>query len=201
MNITNSIGIGLASKIKKIIAKDSFNRENGLVGNTENGQVWQQNQYTTGDGNFGSYEIKNNQLSLTTSSMSSLNRDLIYLDLGVFDNLALNVTFINAVNNSRVFFRTDRDSRYSFFISTNGTTSYRLFRQSTMIGENSNIKPAPGDKVRIELKGSNIKIFINNVEAFNVNDSYHYEAVYSCYGLGGYQQNGILFDDFIVEEL
>ncbi|MGO5010785.1 hypothetical protein ACTQ5K_02705 [Niallia sp. Sow4_A1] len=185
MIIANALSIGVISKSKKMFLLDRFNRPDGTVGNAETGQPWSIEA--------GTFEIRNKQLMLVQTSGQ---RDFISAETGLSD-FVVNVTFVNNLSGSRVFFRA-LDGGKAYFMS-NASGIYKLYRDSTQIAQTNLAVPSPNDKIKVIVKDNLIKCFVNGIEVMSVEDGAYPKQ--TKIGVGSWNTSGMIYDDIIVEEL
>jgi len=155
----------LLSGGSRLVVSDSFNRaDNALtLGNADTGQAW--------NPDIGTWGINSNLATQITSSeaVCSINSGI--------SNLYLKVTFAirAAAAVHRIRFRAASDAvngdRITLLANDAGYSLYKTSAGASTSIASWAVPPQNGDIVEIYAKGSNIRIIINGVERFNVNES------------------------------
>lgn len=182
----------LSAKLTSVGVKfDSFNRADSLtsMGSTDTGQAWV--------GTTGTWGISNNQAYLVTVSGGF---DPITIDSGVSDcslTIKIGAIMVTPGKVIRLVARYTNANNYLMAIIT--TTDYRLYKNvadaATLLGTYSAI-PATGDRVRLDMLGSSVKLFVNGTERLSVTETFNQTA--TKHGLSSNWPEG-KFDNFTVE--
>jgi len=187
MLIGNINSLGITSKVKRVVVKDTFNRVNNntTLGTADTNQNWQSLS--------GVWGIADNKVKLITSSGV---RDYIVIDSGVFD-CEIQISMVQYLAYARLAFRVT-DLSNMFFLTADYDSAYRLYKLSagttTLLGV-FNTKASHGDIMKVRLEGTSITVLINGNEVMRVNDSFNQKA--TKHGFGGVGSN-FIFDDFLV---
>lgn len=169
-----------------VYASDSFTRANSTttLGTDETGKVW--SAYTTPN----VYGIQNNQAYPVTPDLN----DPIYIDAGVSDNIYFQIRHAVFDAASQIMWRiTGKDD---YMVLENN----EAFRVVADLWSSRGTIPAltNGDLIRIELRGSEHKIFVNGILALTFTETAHQASTRFGFATSGTTAR---FDDFKVESL
>ncbi|MFF2449378.1 hypothetical protein ACFVSW_20250 [Neobacillus sp. NPDC058068] len=159
MNIGIALGIPFISKVKKILARDTFNRaDSPVLGKADTGQTWEQL--------YGVYEVKTKQVYAPGSSASIAGLNVgkpnyrIISDIYSTSNTTLGLAF-------RIV---DKDTFYACRVYQMNLEIYKFNGATTLLGNFNGV--GYGLKtLKIEVVGSTFKCYINNQLVLTVNDS------------------------------
>ncbi|CDN42082.1 hypothetical protein [Paenibacillus sp. P22] len=190
MLIGLSTGMAFMRGRKKRIVTDNFSRadSNSSLGKAETGQSWVLQSFIAGVKSGAAYLV------------SGTGRALV--DSGVADNFAIESQFKKVPTDAsvqRIIFRYVDSSNEMFFGKITATT-YGVIRRSggslTTIASYAQT-PADGDRVRIEVRGSNIRILLNGVQIIQVTDPANITGTQ----VGLFFSTGCEFEYFVMEAL
>jgi hypothetical protein len=169
---------------------DSFNRTDNptSIGTTETGHTWTLN---------GTWGIISGQAYSTSTSgtiRATVNANISDAEAGVI--------FAVVTNDQRFIFR-QLDTSNEWYVSANtvgGTyLVYKRVAGSLTVVSTINSVPNNGDAIKTILKGSNIKVYINDILGADITDSFNSTA--TIYGMRINDFSGVSrFDDFRVDE-
>jgi hypothetical protein len=182
-----------------VLVSDSFNRANNTtsLGSTDsyNGgtsKAWQI---------FGTavYGINNNQAYISQSATTG--HGSAYIEVNSAD-VAVTSTFsvIGAGEFPKIAFRIVDAENMLMLMADSGTGNYLLYKyvsgSSTDIATGTSF--ANGDVIRVEVNGSNIKVFKNGTSIINVTETSYQTA--TKHGLMLYKYPNSRMDNFIIED-
>lgn len=181
-NIGSEVGLPPSS----IIEKDSFNRADNAttLGTTDAGQVWK----SYGTNNV--WGIQNNQAYPITPVWDFP----VYIDTGVSDNVAMQVTISTTHPQQQVYWRIINANKNYFCIQGN-----EVFQVTNNSWDNKGtISIANGDVFRVELAGNKHVISVNGIEKLTFFDESHMNG--TKFGFSGNPSGPLLrYDNFLIE--
>jgi hypothetical protein len=188
MQVGIGIGIDISKRNRKTWVGDSFTRADNAstLGNAETGQPWITGPFSSVWG------ILSNQARCYTLGITTI-------ESGKSDLLAIRTTVIAPTSTSRVIFRLS-DLQNNWYFGGPGGTNYSLVKRIANVTTNMVNTSTPvttGDRVRVELRGSTIKAYVNNVLLANIDDNFNLTA--TQHGFTG--SSGSIFDNFSVDGL
>lgn len=172
----------------KVIVSDTFTRaDSATMGNAETGQEW-----TPLSGDWG---ISSNQAYCsTTTGLQRCVVDALTSDVMVTCKLAVTAT------DARLLFRmSDVDNELMVLTTTSVYTLAKRVSRTYRPITTGTASPSNGDIIIIVAKGSNIKIYVNNVLDIEVTEEHNLTA--TKHGLCSFSAPSVRFDDFKVEEI
>lgn len=178
--------------VKRAIVSDGFNRPDSTnaLGNTDTGNAW---EIVSGD-----WGISGNA---AYTSVASASTSLAVVESGVSDG-ELSVTISAGITNARnrLIFRYTNVDNFLYVVTT--TTGYALSKRQagsiSTIG-NYDITLVNGDVLKVVMRGSSIKLYINGLLGIDATNTFNTTA--TMHGLGIYNSTLARFDNFKVEEL
>lgn len=177
--------INIISQTQSGPVKDSFNRGDNpeKLGQADTGQNW-----LVLRGKFGTF---NNEAYPAAGCPAP---GYVVVDGGQTDGV-LQVTLSRNIPDARIPFRV-KDLNNNYFLERDGS-GYHLEKtvngSRVLLIAKGAIPLKNGDVVRIELLGSNIKVFINDAKLFDINDSSNSGTQY---GMGTWCDTSMRFDNF-----
>lgn len=177
-------------QITGVNVSDSFNRtNNSYLGIADSGHGWIPVKGQWGISNNIAYPISISGFGFWPTITYAV------VDTGLSDG-TLEVTLSKNIQDARIPFRLI-DENNNYFVERDGL-GYHI--EKTVNGERIELTPreqnatfVDGDKVKIQLAGSSIKVYINNSLLLNISDSTFQGTKH---GIGTYFDKNMRFDDF-----
>jgi hypothetical protein len=159
MNIGMVLGIPFINKIRRLLARDTFNRPDSTsLGKADTGQTWEML--------YGIYEIKNKQLICQGSSNT-----IGCLNVNKTDYRVISEIFTTANTTLGFAFRIiDKDRFYACRVYQGNLEVYKFNGATTLIG-NYNTVGYGLKTLMIEVVGSTFKCYVNNQLLLTIVDS------------------------------
>lgn len=170
-----------------VLAKDTFTRANNAatMGNTDTGQPWEFHVPQV-------WGIQNNQAYAVTPAYD----DCIYVNAGRGDGVAFEVRFTEYMSSTRQTMWRIMPSGRNFFC-LQGSVVYRAVND-VWVSMGSIGTVSVGNLLRVELVGSEHKIFINGALRLTFTDPAHLAATRFGFSTS---TTTVRFDDFLVESI
>jgi len=176
---------GVNTKVN-VIAYDSFNRVDNTttLGMSDTGHQWQSFKSQT-------WGIQNNQAYPITPDYD----DPMYVETGVSDNVSYTITAPTFTTSTQIYWRIIDGNRNYYVLQ--GASIFKVIDDmwSTM---GKITLPASGSTIRVELRGTEHKFFVNDVLQVTFNDASHLSGTKF-----GISTNSLAtrFDDVVIERL
>jgi len=181
---------GLIGEKNKLRVYDSFDRANSnvSVGVADTGQVW---------GIYGAdivYGISSNQLY----KVSGADTGGVFSDVGISDFIAFcTLSVFSQLQRIRFRFKDEINTLTAIAAGAYYTIYRNVDGVSTSIATFAQV-PQSGDKVKVKAKGSNIKLYVNDIEILSVNENAHIGATRIALNTNNLDAR---YNDFKVEAL
>jgi len=180
-----------------VLVSDSFNRTNSAttLGSTDSyaggtSKAWIVETTTTGAPKYG---INSNRAYNATNVLD----DYCVVDAGVSDNISVQLDFpVYVAGQQRIVWRYV-DAQNNFLMQDNQVYIFVNYSATVVCTLSTTLKA--GDTVRVELRGNQHTIFINNVQVGQFTDSRYLTA--TKHGMCVWAAPSARFDNFIISDL
>ena len=180
-----------------VLVSDSFNRTNSAttLGSTDSyaggtSKAWIVETTTTGTPKYG---INSNRAYNATNVLD----DYCVVDAGVSDNISVQLDFpVYVAGQQRIVWRYV-DAQNNFLMQDNQVYIFVNYSATVVCTLSTTLKA--GDTVRVELRGNQHTIFINNVQVGQFTDSRYLTA--TKHGMCAWAAPSARFDNFIISDL